>query len=122
MEGFIQMKIRPWIRRLVTRSIAIIPAIFVILIAGESSATQLLVWSQVILSFQLPFSIVPLIRLTSNEECMSLFKNHTIIVFVGWACVAFVSLLNIWLIFETLMSLLGLFSSILSSSPPFYLL
>jgi manganese transport protein len=67
MEGFLQIRLKPWIRRLVTRMIAILPAVLVIGIAGEGKLTALLILSQVVLSFQLPFAVIPLVRFTSER-------------------------------------------------------
>src|ERR1700687_1546208 len=75
MEGFLEIRLRPWIRRLITRSLAILPAILVIAIAGESKVTALLVFSQVVLSFQLPFAVIPLIQLTSSRSKMGEVVN-----------------------------------------------
>jgi manganese transport protein len=99
MEGFIEIKLTPWIRRLITRSIAIIPATIVLIVVGDKGATQLLVWSQVILSIQLPFAMVPLIRITSHSH-MGIFKNNILIKIMGWICVFLVGGLNIWLIID----------------------
>lgn len=99
MNGFLKLKLKPWLRRLVTRSIAILPAVGVILIFGEASTSSLLIWSQVILSIQLPFAMIPLIRITSNDE-MGRFKNNIIITIVGWFCVLFVIALNVWLVID----------------------
>src|SRR4029077_19931530 len=68
MEGFLEIRLKPWLRRLITRAMAIVPAALVIGIAGESKVTALLVFSQVVLSFQLPFAVIPLIQLTSNRN------------------------------------------------------
>jgi len=65
MEGFLDIRLKPWLRRLITRSIAIIPAAVVIGIAGDNKVTSLLILSQVILSFQLPFAVIPLIQFTA---------------------------------------------------------
>src|SRR5205814_7121045 len=75
MEGFLNIRLRPWLRRLITRSIAIIPAALVIGIAGENKVTSLLILSQVILSFQLPFAVIPLIRFTGVRFNMGEFAN-----------------------------------------------
>ena len=67
MEGFLDIRLKPWIRRLITRAIAIVPAVLVIGIAGESKVTALLILSQVVLSFQLPFAVIPLIQFTGDQ-------------------------------------------------------
>ena len=75
MEGFLEIRLKPGLRRLITRAMAIIPAALVIGIAGESKVTALLVFSQVVLSFQLPFAIIPLIQLTSSRQKMGELVN-----------------------------------------------
>src|SRR5207249_4356580 len=75
MEGFLRVRIRPWLRRLISRSLAIVPAVFVIALRGESAADDLLVLSQVVLSLQLAFAVVPLIHFTSDRRKMGGFAN-----------------------------------------------
>ena len=70
MEGFIDIKLAAWLRRLVTRLVAIIPAVIVILLYGESHAGKLLILSQVVLSFQLPFAVIPLVMFTASRAKM----------------------------------------------------
>ncbi len=84
MEGFLQFKIRPVLRRLITRLIAIIPAVIVISLKGEHGSYDLLILSQVILSLQLPFAVVPLIRFTSNKERMGVFANKLWVKILAW--------------------------------------
>jgi manganese transport protein len=107
MEGFLKFRMRPWLRRMITRAIAIVPAAVVILIFGDYTGSSLLLWSQVVLSIQLPFAIIPLIRITSHKE-MGEFQNHWTIQIVGWVCVLLVIGLNIWLIVA---SVQGFFTS-----------
>eukprot|EP01080_Neovahlkampfia_damariscottae_P004294 gene4294-7650_t len=102
MEGFIQISITPWIRRLITRCIAIIPATIILIIVGDSGATQLLIWSQIVLSIQLPFAMVPLIRITSHKY-MGEFQNYIFVRILGWICVFIVGGLNVWLIVDIAM-------------------
>src|SRR6201981_586154 len=87
MEGFLDIRLKPWLRRLITRSIAIIPAVFVIAIAGEGKLTALLILSQVILSFQLPFAVIPLVQFTSERAKMGDFVNSRATTVIAW-CVA----------------------------------
>ena len=75
MEGFLNFRMRAWLRRLITRTLAIMPAAFTIWFAGEKSTYQLLILSQVILSMQLPFAIIPLIHFTSDRQRMGSFAN-----------------------------------------------
>src|SRR5579859_1535811 len=103
MEGFLQIRLKPWIRRLITRSIAIVPAILVIGIAGESKLSMLIVLSQVILSFQLPFAVIPLVQFTSDRLRMGEFVNSRITVIVAWIVAAAILILNgelLWLTFR----------------------
>jgi manganese transport protein len=102
MEGFLQWRLQPWLRRLITRSMAIIPAAIVIGVMGEGRATSLLILSQVILSFQLPFAVVPLIQFTSDPSKMGEFANGRITAIVGWFMAAAIIILNaalLWLTF-----------------------
>src|SRR5207248_926245 len=75
MEGFLHFRMRPWLRRLITRSLAIVPAVVVITINGEGGTMRLLVLSQVILSLQLPFAVVPLVKFTSSKLRMQRFAS-----------------------------------------------
>jgi manganese transport protein len=103
MEGFLQIRLKPWIRRLVTRSIAIIPAILVIGFAGEGKVTSLLILSQVVLSFQLPFAVIPLVQFTSDRTKMGEFVNSRATVVVAWFVAAAILFFNaelLWLIFK----------------------
>jgi manganese transport protein len=94
MEGFLRLRLRPWMRRLVTRSLAIVPAALVIGLAGEQAATGLLILSQVVLSFQLPFAVVPLVQFTSEREKMGEFTNRSWVVVLAWVMAAAIILLN----------------------------
>jgi len=103
MEGFIDIRLKPWLRRLITRSIAILPAIVVIAIAGEGKLTALLILSQVILSFQLPFAVIPLVRFTSDKAKMGEFVNSRVTTFMAWFVAAAILFFNgelLWLIFK----------------------
>jgi manganese transport protein len=99
MEGFLQLRLKPWLRRLLTRSLAIVPAALVIGIAGEGQATTLLILSQVILSFQLPFAVVPLVQFTSDRRKMGVFVNAPWVVALAWTCAAVIIALNALLLF-----------------------
>jgi manganese transport protein len=103
MEGFLDIRLKPWIRRLITRSIAIIPAILVIGIAGEGKLTSLLIFSQVVLSFQLPFAVIPLVKFTSQRSKMGEFVNSPFTTVTAWLVTAGILFFNgelIWLIFK----------------------
>src|SRR5579862_3624253 len=84
MEGFVNVRLRPWLRRLITRLIAIVPAVCVIGIFGESKTTELLVASQVVLSMQLGFAVWPLMRFTGEKTKMGGFANRTWLKILGW--------------------------------------
>jgi manganese transport protein len=104
MEGFLDIRLKPWLRRLITRSIAIIPAALVIGFAGENKVTSLLILSQVILSFQLPFAVIPLIQFTGNRSKMGEFVNSRITKVVAWVVAAAILFFNgelVWLIFRS---------------------
>jgi manganese transport protein len=103
MEGFINIRLRPWLRRLLTRAIAIIPAVCVIGFFGESKTTQLLVASQVVLSMQLGFAIWPLMRFTGEKGKMGEFVNPLWIKVLGWTTAAIIIVLNVKLLFDTFM-------------------
>src|SRR6202142_1794737 len=102
MEGFLHWRLQPWLRRLITRSMAIIPAAIVIGVMGEGRTTSLLILSQVILSFQLPFAVVPLIQFTSDRASMGEFVNGRLTTIFGWAMAVAIVALNatlLWLTF-----------------------
>jgi manganese transport protein len=101
MEGFLDIRLKPWLRRLITRAIAIIPAILVIAIAGEGKLTALLILSQVILSFQLPFAVIPLVQFTSERAKMGDFVNSRATTVIAWCVAAAILFFNgelLWLI------------------------
>jgi manganese transport protein len=97
MEGFLNIRVRPWLRRLVTRALAIIPAFIVIWMAGSRGTFQLLLLSQVILSLQLPFAIIPLLQFTNDPRRMGEFTSGWKIRLIGWVTALVVLGLNVWL-------------------------
>src|ERR1700691_2813225 len=97
MEGFLNIRVRPWLRRLVTRALAIIPAFIVIWLAGSGGTLQLLLLSQVVLSLQLPFAIVPLINFTSDPLRMGPFASGLKLRIAGWLTALIVIALNLWM-------------------------
>jgi manganese transport protein len=103
MEGYLHLRINPWLRRLLTRLLAIIPAVLVILIAGESEADNLLVLSQVILSVQLGFAIIPLIHFVSDRSTMGDFAARPLIRLLSWLVAALLVYLNIKLVAEEML-------------------
>jgi manganese transport protein len=98
MEGFVHLQVKPWQRRMITRSLAIIPAVIVIAIMGEGGVMRLLVFSQVVLSFQLPFAIVPLVQFTADRTKMGAFVNRKWITALAWFVAATVIALNMLLL------------------------
>ncbi len=103
MEGFLDIRLKPWIRRLITRVMAITPAVFVIGFAGEGKVTALIILSQVVLSFQLPFAIIPLIQFTGNRARMGEFANSRITQVIAWIVAATILFFNaelLWLIYR----------------------
>jgi manganese transport protein len=103
MEGFVNIRLRPWLRRLITRLIAIVPAVCVIGFFGESKTTQLLVASQVVLSMQLGFAVWPLMRFTGEKAKMGQFANRLWLKILGWTTAAVIIILNVKLLFDTFM-------------------
>ncbi len=95
MEGFLQLKMKPWARRLLTRSIAVVPAMAVTLFAGPDAIGKLLILSQVILSLQLPFAVVPLVAYTSSKLRMGVFVNPRWLIALAWSVTAVLIVLNV---------------------------
>jgi manganese transport protein len=105
MEGFINLRLRPWLRRLMTRLIAIIPAIIVISIYGDRGSGPLIILSQVILSLQLPFAVFPLVAFTSDRAKMGAFVNPWWVKFLAWTVAIVIAALNVWLLWQTFVTL-----------------
>ncbi len=101
MEGFLNFRLKPWLRRLITRAIAIVPAVVVIGIYGEGSTTSLLIASQVVLSMQLGFAVWPLMRFTGEKAKMGEFANPLWIKILGWTTAFIIIVLNLKLLFDT---------------------
>src|SRR3989449_2551457 len=99
MEGFLEFRMKPWLRRLVTRSLAILPAALVIGWMGEGRVTALLIFSQAILCFQLPFAVIPLIQFTSDRAKMGEFTNSRTTIVVAWITTAMILGLNAEFVF-----------------------
>ncbi|NEW08728.1 divalent metal cation transporter [Paenibacillus sp. SYP-B3998] len=102
MEGFLNIRLTPWLRRLITRLIAIIPAVIVISIYGERGATDLLVLSQVILSLQLSFAVIPLVKFTSDRKKMGVLVAPRWMVILSWVVAVIIAALNVYLLYGTL--------------------
>ena len=101
MEGFLNIRVRPWLRRLITRGLAIIPAIIVTAFWGERGTADLLIFSQVILSIQLSFAVFPLVMFTSDRRKMGEFANAPWIRYLAWTTAAIIALLNAWLLVQS---------------------
>lgn len=101
MEGFLNLKLKPWLRRLITRLIAVIPAFFVTLFYGEKGTSELLVLSQVILSMQLSFAVIPLVMFTNDKLKMGRFVNKNWFRILVWVISMIIVILNLYLLFET---------------------
>lgn len=100
MEGFVGLKMRPWLRRLTTRLIAIIPTLIVIKVSGDNAVDSLLILSQVILSLQLPFAIIPLLHFTSNRKKMGEFASKMWVMILAWTAASLITLLNLKYIYD----------------------
>ena len=101
MEGFLNIKLKPWLRRLITRLIAIIPALIVAILYGEKGTTDLLVLSQVILSMQLSFAVIPLVMFTNSKAKMGEFANKLWLKIIVWFITALILILNLYLLYIT---------------------
>ena len=102
MEGFINLRVRPWLRRLVTRLLAIIPAIIVVALYGERGTGALLILSQVVLSLQLSFAVFPLVLFTTDKAKMGPFVAPSSIRVLAWTVAVIIAALNVWLLVQTL--------------------
>jgi len=104
MEGFLMLRLRPWLRRLVTRLAAVVPAWLVVVSAGERAAGELLVLSQVILSMQLPFAVFPLILFVADRRRMGPFVPSRITLALAWVAGIVIAALNVWLLYQSLVA------------------
>ncbi|MGI2903152.1 Nramp family divalent metal transporter [Tolypothrix sp. VBCCA 56010] len=102
MEGFLNLRLKPWLRRLTTRLIAIVPALISIMFLGEKSTGGLLIFSQVVLSLQLSFAVVPLVMFTSNHQLMGEFVNPLWLKILSWLVAIAIGSLNVWLLLQTI--------------------
>lgn len=101
MEGFLHIHITPWARRLITRALAVVPAVIVAVLYGESGTAKLLVFSQVMLSMQLSFAVFPLVQFTSDKLKMGAFVNSTWLKLLAYGTAILIAVLNAWLLFQT---------------------
>lgn len=100
MEGFLRFRMQPWLRRAVTRGLAITPAALTVYFAGDTGTYKLIILSQVILNMQLPFAVIPLVHFTSDRKRMGPFANGFWLQIGAWACAAFIVILNVWLTWD----------------------
>src|SRR4051812_41695485 len=101
MEGFLNIRLRPWLRRLITRLIAIIPALITVYFYGERGTGQLLILSQVVLSLQLPFAVFPLVQFTGDKRKMGDLAAPVWMLALAWPVAILIALLNAWLLWQT---------------------
>ena len=104
MEGFVNIRLRPWLRRLITRLVAIVPAVIVVSLYGERGTGALLVLSQVILSLQLPFAVFPLVSFTCNSSKMGVFVAPAWVQALAWTIAVIIAGLNVWLLYQTFLA------------------
>ena len=96
MEGFMHWRIKPWVRRLITRTLAILPAVLIIGLRGNSSVTDLLTLSQVVLALQLPFAMFPLLHFTSSNKRMGTWRNGRFLLLAGWGSAILITAMDIY--------------------------
>jgi manganese transport protein len=101
MEGFVHLKVSPWLRRLITRGLAIVPTVIVVAINGEQGTEKLLILSQVILSLQLSFAVIPLVMFTGSRKQMGEFVNGRGLQVLAWTTAVLIAGLNAWLLLQT---------------------
>jgi manganese transport protein len=104
MEGFMHWRIKPWVRRLITRTLAILPAVFIIGLRGDSSVTDLLILSQVVLALQLPFAMFPLLQFTSSRKRMGNWRNGWFLLLTGWGSAILITAMDLYSLPESLKS------------------
>ena len=100
MEGFLRFRMQPWLRRAVTRCLAITPAALTVYFAGDAGTYRLIILSQVIINFQLPFAVIPLVHFTNEKKRMGDFANGLWLQIAAWFCAAFILVLNAWLVWD----------------------
>jgi manganese transport protein len=96
MEGFMHWKLQPWVRRIITRGLAILPAILIIGVRGEGSVNDLLTLSQVVLALQLPFAMFPLLHFTSSRKRMGAWKNGWLLTAAGWSSAILITAMDVY--------------------------
>lgn len=100
MEGFLNIRLKPWVRRLITRLVAVIPAIIVTALYGSKGTTKLIIFSQVVLSMQLSFAVFPLVMFTNNKRKMGEFVNGPAMKVLSWSVAVGIALVNVWLLVQ----------------------
>jgi manganese transport protein len=103
MEGFLNIRLRPWLRRLITRLIAIIPALTTVILYGERGTGALLIFSQVVLSLQLPFAVFPLVLFVGDRRKMGTLVAPRWMMWLAWPVAVFIAVLNVWLLYQTIL-------------------
>jgi manganese transport protein len=103
MEGFLNIRLRPWLRRLITRLIAIVPALFTVALYGERGTVSLLILSQVVLSLQLPFAVFPLVMFVGNRRKMGELVAPRWMLALAWPVAIVIAALNVWMLYQTLL-------------------
>jgi manganese transport protein len=101
MEGFLRLRIPQWARRLLTRGIAIVPVVIVTALYGEKGTAELLVFSQVVLSMQLPFAVIPLVQFVSDKKKMGSFAIPRAVAILAWVVATVILALNVKLLYDT---------------------
>ena len=101
MEGFLNLRLVPWLRRLITRLLAIIPAVIAVIFFGQAGTAKLLIFSQVILSLQLSFAVVPLVQFTGDRRKMGEFVNPRWLKILAWFTAGVIAVLNAYLLVVT---------------------
>ena len=104
MEGFMHWRIKPWVRRLITRTLAILPAVFIIGLRGDSSVTDLLTLSQVVLALQLPFTMFPLLQFTSSRKRMGAWRNGWFLMIAGWGSALLITAMDVYALPDSLIA------------------
>jgi len=102
MEGFLNIRVRPWLRRLLTRLLAVFPAAIAVILYGERGAGQLLIFSQVVLSLQLPFAVIPLVLFTSDKNKMGMYANKSLLKSLAWLVTIVIVFLNGYLLIQAI--------------------
>ncbi|HXY18670.1 MAG TPA: Nramp family divalent metal transporter [Gemmatimonadales bacterium] len=100
MEGFLDLRLRPWLRRLITRALAITPAVIVVFLYGQRGTAKLIILSQVVLSMQLSFAVFPLVKFTSEKAKMGEFVNAPWLKWLAWTVAYLIAALNVWLLVQ----------------------